>query len=1013
MGRKTLGTLVGLALALALLAPPDAGAFRAPDLSAAEKKNLKDNFALCVGKLKGPYTENFCVCPGGEKRAVRSASGAIGTGCKDPIFCAAYRAPWAEALARDGVYIGNVFARDLYIWDTFTDHNDLVRGYVLEKYFVETNPSHKFAELRAYGGLSGAEFETGASARFFERYLAAPEFNDSRDFLLAYELQKRFFLHADMGQIEKVRNMAVRVHNLDPRFKPLRDAVHNQMSAGLIPDLTAFRDKLPAGSERDQVDAMIAEITKLTSADESGLARQVGELQDAALRTKLAALVPTASTPKVDAIASLGQLMMLARKAVAARAVQPADARRLVDADITAAGAIQRRGSALLDDKAAGLTAAQHVQLLDALTDATYGAGLLTERERAAADDVLHDLAASKKLSRVDLQRKLKQSERAVEWAQGNATLAFAEVWAAWTYLMPSVAGIRDDILRSSPLLLYGQVVTRLDDFAEGRARVKHDIFGAEVESDIRALNPGLALGPFRVAPPPDGFTRDQIVALPETPADLDPAAGILTQGEGNVLSHVQLLARALGIPNVVIGPSVYQKVKAHDGKNVFFIVTPGGRVILKEVSAMTAQDHAVYDDFTRNEHRAADGSLGGGGPRLHIDRTKVDLTKNMPIDLTEVRRSDSGHFCGPKAAYLGELKHLFPDHVARGIVVPFGAYRDHYQRALAIVPDKLKSLGLAKPGERLEDFVQRTYHEFFDVMVAAGKSEKELSAWIQPRLDVIRNSIRQTPLSPDLERAIRDGLERDGLLLPSDKTQSVGCYVRSDTNVEDLDNFNGAGLNLTVFNRKSLADIYSGLREVWASPFEFRSFSWRQTLIDDPIWVLSSVVILESVANDKSGVLVTADVNSGDQKQMTVATSEGPSGAVDGTSAETLLWSPDRVELVTMFKSPWKNMLLPTGGSTIVPSSGKEFVLDPDELKQIIGAGQTITAKLDPVKDPAGKPRPWDIEFGFKQGKLWLFQCRPFLGNDELKNIPALAPLEASGGDNRAEQVSLGDVIR
>src|SRR5262249_52289344 len=193
----------------------------------------------------------------------------------------------------------------------------------------------------------------------------------------------------------------------------------------------------------------------------------------------------------------------------------------------------------------------------------------------------------------------------------------------------------------------------------------------------------------------------------------------------------------------------------------------------------------------------------------------------------------------------------------------------------------------------------RRAYHVFFEVVVAGGKSEKELSGWTQPRLDVIRNSIRQTPLSPDLERAIRDGLERDGLLLPNDKTQSVGCYVRSDTNVEDLDNFNGAGLNLTVFNRKSLADICSGLREAWAAPFEVLSFSWRQTLSDAPIWVLSAVVILEWVANDKSGVLVTADVNSGDQKQMTVATSEGPSGAVDGTSAETLLWSPDRVELV------------------------------------------------------------------------------------------------------------------
>ena len=44
---------------------------------------------------------------------------------------------------------------------------------------------------------------------------------------------------------------------------------------------------------------------------------------------------------------------------------------------------------------------------------------------------------------------------------------------------------------------------------------------------------------------------------------------------------------------------------------------------------------------------------------------------------------------------------------------------------------------------------------------------------------------------------------------------------MRSDTNVEDLDNFNGAGLNLTIFNLKSLDDIYEGLKEVWASPFE------------------------------------------------------------------------------------------------------------------------------------------------------------------------------------------------
>ena len=298
--------------------------------------------------------------------------------------------------------------------------------------------------------------------------------------------------------------------------------------------------------------------------------------------------------------------------------------------------------------------------------------------------------------------------------------------------------------------------------------------------------------------------------------------------------------------------------------------------------------------------------------------------------------------------------------------------------------------------------------------MIPARKSEKDLAAWITPRLDIMRYSLRQAPLSPALKHAIRDGLDREGLLENGDKSQSVGCFVRSDTNVEDLEDFNGAGLNLTVFNRKSLDEIYEGLKEVWASPFEFRSFSWRQTLIDDPVWVLSSVVILESVPNDKSGVLVTADVNTGDTVKMTVATSEGVGGAVDGTSAETLLWSPQGVELVTLFKSPWKNRLLPGGGSAIVPSTGKDTVLEPDELKQIIAAGQKISATFEPARDPAGKPRPWDIEFGFKGGKLWLFQCRPFLGSDELKNIPALASLESPrAGSADKQTLSLEEILR
>src|SRR5262245_52546028 len=204
----------------------------------------------------------------------------------NPRFCAAFRAPWAEELAKQRLYIGNIFSPDLHLWESFPDHNDLVRGYILEKYFIETHPNNKLSRLRSFGGLSGVEYETPASARFFERYLSAPEFKDNRHFLLAYELQRRYRVREDLGQIDKVRAMHARIQSADPKFKPLRDAVHNQLSPGLIPQLAVFRDQLPQGSTRSQVDTLIAEIGKLTSLDESALKGQVTPLEDSALRSQ-------------------------------------------------------------------------------------------------------------------------------------------------------------------------------------------------------------------------------------------------------------------------------------------------------------------------------------------------------------------------------------------------------------------------------------------------------------------------------------------------------------------------------------------------------------------------------------------------------------------------------------------------------------------------------------------------------------------------------------------------------
>ena len=72
----------------------------------------------------------------------------------------------------------------------------------------------------------------------------------------------------------------------------------------------------------------------------------------------------------------------------------------------------------------------------------------------------------------------------------------------------------------------------------------------------------------------------------------------------------------------------------------------------------------------------------------------------------------------------------------------------------------------------------------------------------------------------------------------------------------------------------------------------------------------------------------------------------------------------------------------------------------------------QKIRDTFPATKDASGAPRAWDIEFGFAGGKLWLFQSRPFIGNDDLSNVPALAALDDETG-RPTGTVSLEEVIK
>ncbi|MCG8357601.1 MAG: hypothetical protein MI920_18715, partial [Kiloniellales bacterium] len=241
----------------------------------------------------------------------------------------------------------------------------------------------------------------------------------------------------------------------------------------------------------------------------------------------------------------------------------------------------------------------------------------------------------------------------------------------------------------------------------------------------------------------------------------------------------------------------------------------------------------------------------------------------------------------------------------------------------------------------------------------------------------------------------------------------SYGVFVRSDTNVEDLPGFTGAGLNLTVPNVVGVANILAAIPRVWASPFTARAFAWRQSHMDQPEHVYPAVLLLRSVNADKSGVLVTQDIDSGAKGWLSVAINEGVGGAVDGQAAESLRidTASGVVRLLAQATAPLRRQVDPAGGVAKLPVSATDAVLQPPEVERLIALSRELPQRFPAIVDAQGQPAPADIEFGFQDGELRLFQIRPFLESAKARSSDYLKSLDAGMKDLASVAVDLNEI--
>jgi len=893
---------------------------------------------------------------------------------------------WSERtveLRQSGYLIANLLAglnaRDWLADPQFTER---YAQLLIERYLVGADDGWIFRRALFYRGAIQEEDER-AGARALLTAMAARSKWIGPHFA-ALRAGVRLLPHGEEStSVLRIREMSTSLARRDQSFSPVRAKIHSA----------------PAAEDADRVRRYAASLQPARRGPYLELANEIERVYAAApLDEELRALaagylaMPWLQDQLRAAAAGLNHSAS-ARDRFRATAVLLADLRRALPRIVSSVVRLELldlslslesehfRAGAELREALDGISRRERLEYLRASGEAAYGTGLINERLLGELFGALDSISAAP-LAVDHYLEELSYLGRVPGWGTQSLRMYFYDSMQKLGEIEPLAMLFIQNQLRGSPLLFFSQVLDGLSRDASRLAGVEHRLFDETIGVGFTALNTGLATGVLQVEPDPrnlPNFQSDGIYVLPETVSDLPPVAGILTEGAGNPLSHVQLLARNLGIPNVAVGSWLLPALARHDDERVVFAVSKSGLV---ELSNWDESWEMIFD-----------GADSSQGVRIEPDLGKLDLSMRKFVLLDELRASDSGRIVGPKAAKLGELREHYPSHVSRGVAIPFGLFRQEV-------------LEQAYPGGdgTVFDWMLRNYRELEQIPADDPWYAERSAAFRAELYDIILNTTPSDAFQRQLREALTEAFGSD---------HQPGVFVRSDTNVEDLAGFTGAGLNLTLPNVVGFDNLLNSIASVWASPFTARAYAWRQSRMARPEHVYTSILLQESVASDKSGVLVTQDVDSGRRDVISVAVNEGLGGAVDGQAAESLRIALDGsgVRVLATATAAWRRVLDPSGGLRLLPASGSDTVLQPAEIDQLIAFARSLPENFPAIIDDEGHPAPADVEFGFVGGDLRLFQLRPFLESKAARGIRYLQEMEARLADTGKLTVNLDEV--
>lgn len=963
------------------------------DISAAQAEQAKKIIEAMKKNPRGPYFQLRWFCNDGTVLPPKGAPCANHGGG----YQRGDLSDQSKELDKLGFRVGVLFTGLPY--ENFLDASrnyEFLRELIVQSYLVQIDDGWVMRSVLTGGTARGyvqAEDEALFGSGLLRQLLNDRAWLDGH-YLLATELV-RIIPHGQQTQrTENIRQISKIAANLDPKFQKIRVKIHNVPEESDIARVEAYARRYPSTPAKAQLNKLLAEMrahyTSLRAIERYDIfAQQLTHTPWAArirdLRMKLGA------ASNVEALAALANFTYDIRKDIEQGANNAGGETILKLFDLSAfvqemlfvrasqftevlVNKSARTAARAAGDDPTQMNRRELLELSKTFVKAQSGAGLLSVREVETQLKGIDDLLASSSPTAAAYRATTSFLQRAAYWSRNTVTYTFGATVRRYTMVEPKVEAFIDNLVRRTLALPLSYISDYLANDANTEYGITHKIFDQKVGSGITGLNPGVTVAKLNVVPEAEmehpKISKEDIVVITETVEDLPPVAGILTLESGSSLSHVQLLARNLGIPNAVVPSTAIPRLKQSDGKQVFYAISPQGSVVL--------QDADKIDDVAKTI--LAEKSTGQKATIITIDVPRLQLDDKRLLSLDELTTEDVGRKVGPKAGNLSRLRYHFKDRVAQGVALPFGIFKDYLEQPTS------------DGSPTIMDDIKATWTKVAE-MKSTGATAEAIDAYADSRLEMIRKRITSGTLQPWLVAELEKRLPAE-----FGPFGTWGVFIRSDTNVEDLPGFTGAGLNLTVFNKTTFPDIQQGIKEVWASVFSKRSYGWRQSIMDKPEHVYASVLMHKSVPNDKSGVLVTSNIETGNLDEFTVACSEGPGGAVSGESSEQVLINRDgSYKFVQQAKAPYRTLLKfdEKGGSVQTPASGRSRILEDAEIAQLVELEIALKTAYPNNIDDIGRPIPWDVEFGFLNGKLMLFQIRQINENRALKSLRSLSRLD------------------